>query len=68
MTERLERSYTALRVQHKENPSNTSVAQIAKARLELDLALTRKAEKSLHWNGNTFYTQKDKIGPLLAAK
>lgn len=61
----LEKAYVTLKAQHKRNLSG---AQIDKARLELNLALTTKVEKAIRWSGTKFYTQKYRIGPLLATK
>lgn len=64
--ERLEGVHPKLRTQHKLNPN--TVAQLDTARLELNMALTAKAEKQVSWSKNKFYTQRDRMGSMLAAK
>ncbi|XP_077341249.1 uncharacterized protein LOC143986718 [Lithobates pipiens] len=65
---RLELEYANLRAEHKKKPLKENIPQLDKIKLELNLALTTRAEKSIRWSGNKFYTQKDKIGSMLASK
>ncbi|PIO40409.1 hypothetical protein AB205_0134110 [Aquarana catesbeiana] len=65
---RLDAEYNKLKASHKKDPSKTPSSLIDKARLDLNLALTAKAEKVIRWNKHKFYTQAHKIGPLLATR
>lgn len=66
--EKLERDFSALCKQHKKNLTKVQIAQLDAARIALNLALTVKAETSLHWSGARFYQQKDKMSKMLATK
>lgn len=66
--ERLDKEYAALQNSHKGDPTKVPIALLDRPRFDLNLALTTQAEKVLRWNGNKFYTQANKFGPLLAAK
>lgn len=65
---KLEQAYSSLKAQHKRNPSGIIISQLDAARLDLNLALTARAEKQIQWSRVRFYTQKDKLGPMLATK
>lgn len=54
---KLEKSFATLKTEHKKNPTNASIKQLDAARLELNLALTAKAEKNIRWSGAKFYSQ-----------
>lgn len=52
----------------KREHTRISLQKLEAACLNLNLALTTKAKKHLHWSGVRFYSQKDKIGYKLASK
>lgn len=64
----MENKFADLKIQHKKCPSKMLAEQLDATRLELNLALTAKAVKHIHWSGAKFYHQKDKIGSRLASK
>lgn len=61
--EKLEKAFQTLKIKHKCSPTKTSMDQLYAARLELNLALTAKAEKQIHWSRAKFYVQKDNMTP-----
>lgn len=62
----LEKTFATLKSKHKKNPSKTLLDRVDATRLELNLTLTAKVEKHIRWSGAKFYSQKDKIGSMLA--
>lgn len=68
VSQKLEKAFSTLRAKHKRDPTKVSIPHLDAARLSLNLALTPKAEKSLHWSRARFYHQRDKIGPMLASR
>lgn len=61
-----ELQYTLKR--HKHSPDGPLLQRIDELRVELNLALTTRTEKSVRWASTKFYMHKDKIGSLLAHK
>lgn len=63
--QRLKKSFVTLKAEHKKHPSKVLTDRLDVIRLELNLALTAKAEKHIRWSGAKYYSQKDKTGPML---
>lgn len=59
---------TDLLAQHKQRPDLDLRDKIDSTRLELNLCLTTKAEKSLRWTQASFYMLKDNPGTMLASR
>lgn len=65
---KLEKALATLKTKHEKYPTHTSIEKLDAARLELYLALMAKAEKHIRWSGAKLYSQKAKIGFMLASK
>lgn len=65
---RLEQKCITLKIDHKKHPSRELNEKLDAIRLELNLALTAKAEKHIRWSVAKFYCHRDKVGMMLATK